>query len=1678
MRMKLTKNEWLCAGIWIGILSIAAGPVGTATGWVANAQTLSTTTVQGTVYLANGQPGAGTIDVSWPSFTTANGLAVAAGRMTVTIAPDGFMSVNLAPNQGATPAGLYYTAVYHRSDGTTSTEYWVVPSAAQAALGQVRAQLMPAAQAVQTVSKAYVDQSIAELTQSLLTASGGTLSGPLYLNGDPTQPLQAADKHYVDAEFGTAVPLSGGSMTGALTDSSGFVGPLTGNVTGNVSGTSTNVTGVVQPGNGGTGAATAAAALANLGGLPLAGGTLTGALTGPNITATQLGGTYQVDRFPGVDFGAQLQACLSAVSATFGGICDARNFTGSLSMGSNLTISTANATVLLPCATISTANQVVVTAGTRNVALKGCALRGASTASGSQGGTVFLYSGAGAMVQVGDPAYAADTNGFHLDNVAINTTAASNATAQGLVAYRTQEMDLESLYFLGNSNQTGMTLDGTGNYTGGTFLDNALNGFQTAVNAIGHQVSNPATTDWMNASTFARLHIDCPTSGGNPIAGTYGINLQQGDGNTFTGGDVEGCSTALHLGVNAQNNTIVGLRNENSTSQVVADAGSAYNNWMTGGTMFTGKLTDNGTRNSFLDTFHRSFNGMNGDWYGSQFDGTVTNHYRVGIGTGNERGLLNRYQTDYGYRWTIGLSDATAGEQYYQVLDELNSVYRLSIGQYNHGQSSTNNQTVINAAGTGAVVLNGSNNSGTGGVVFGSGGATESTVATVSNAGNAQFNGTLLVGGTSQSTGTMTVRNNADAEVDYYLWPGLTASQKGSFTYKDWNGNSQWYMVKDASNNWALNSATGGLDSFKAYQSSNSGDTYINASNSSGVVRVNYETGSGAGFNIYGGGSSTLYASFTGAAAIKFPGLAAGSGHNCLQIDTSGYITNTGSACGTGSGGGTGTVSSGTAGQIAYYTGNGTSIGGISAVPVSAGGTGASTSAGALANLGAQASIPGLAGDGAATPGILVSGNVAAATATSKVINATRYASQYATGGSGTSASPWTGWETAVTTAPANSHIHFPAGYYSTATGISPAANGLLLTGDGSIATVITATAAMPYVVGLPSNGSVRQLSIRDMYFEANNLATYGIFDFDNTNYDRSMIENVGTSDAVSHGVVVRRCQMCTLRNVSSWTNGGHGFSFEGANASVGIGLTASGSARDGFALRQCTDTTGNSDCGLVGMTLQAAVTATSTTMTVDDASYLPVLPATFNMAYTEQVTITAATGNVLTVTRGANSTTPTAWPAGTQMTGVGGATFSGAMTLVQTQSEANANNGASINTGAPVVFTGGWFEGNGAGSTTAGDGFRISGPNVVINGLRVTAGRNSNASPSIWAVHLLPGAQNAQIGSMMVGSGGGTGDSQYYAPNIDASLSSGTIGPFANNNGNVVSPLVNIGVPVGTITENVVNAQQLNMTSAGYSINAPYGVSINGSNAANRFAFDSSGNPALYVGAVAQIDCSAGRCNLPPASSYGYTASPRLGFPDDASTTGWAHPAVDSLAYYSAGTQLLSMGPGGVLVAGQTPETQNNKGAVNGYAPLNSSGQVPAANLPVSATSNYLMTWSSPAINSTLSGSASWSIMRTIQPITFKEFSLLITSSSASGTWTTQPNIEVSDGTNTCILTIPNSTYSVYGAPTGTAGTGCSFASGVTLTMYANAGSGGTNPNPGRGNFVATYCMTGATGC
>jgi hypothetical protein len=116
--MKLTIQRPITARLW---LMICVAWIGMNAGAIA--QEFATTTVQGTVYLANGRPGSGVLQLSWPAFTTANNQAVAAGRINVTIGADGYVSVKLAPNLGSTPAGLYYTAVYHLSDGTTSSEY-------------------------------------------------------------------------------------------------------------------------------------------------------------------------------------------------------------------------------------------------------------------------------------------------------------------------------------------------------------------------------------------------------------------------------------------------------------------------------------------------------------------------------------------------------------------------------------------------------------------------------------------------------------------------------------------------------------------------------------------------------------------------------------------------------------------------------------------------------------------------------------------------------------------------------------------------------------------------------------------------------------------------------------------------------------------------------------------------------------------------------------------------------------------------------------------------------------------------------------------------------------------------------------------------------------------------------------------------------------------------------------------------------------------------------------------------------------------------------------------------------------------------------------------------------------------------------------------------------------------
>ena len=116
------------------LLAGVCAAVGTAS-W---AQTPTTTTISDIVYRADGGLAGGTLLISWPTFSTAAGQAVAAGRKSVTLGPGGVLSVALVPNTGSTPAGTFYTVVYQLDDGTVKTEYWIVTSTSPATIAAVR----------------------------------------------------------------------------------------------------------------------------------------------------------------------------------------------------------------------------------------------------------------------------------------------------------------------------------------------------------------------------------------------------------------------------------------------------------------------------------------------------------------------------------------------------------------------------------------------------------------------------------------------------------------------------------------------------------------------------------------------------------------------------------------------------------------------------------------------------------------------------------------------------------------------------------------------------------------------------------------------------------------------------------------------------------------------------------------------------------------------------------------------------------------------------------------------------------------------------------------------------------------------------------------------------------------------------------------------------------------------------------------------------------------------------------------------------------------------------------------------------------------------------------------------------------------------------------------------------
>src|SRR5712671_2519510 len=253
------------------------------------------TSVVDTVYRADGTAAQGVLVISWPAFVAANGTAVVGGALNVTLGTNGALNVALSANSGANPPGIYYTVVFQLGPGEVRTEYWVVPTSSPASLAQVRTTpgagtAVPAASiqyvntavatkandnavvhliGTETVSgtktfaappnvptpvgtgdvtnKAYVDSAIATVgAGNFLPTAGGAMTGALTLSGNPTAPLQASPKQYVDLSAAAKADLVSGMVpTGELgSGAASALNCLLGNGTWGPCGSSANATAI------------------------------------------------------------------------------------------------------------------------------------------------------------------------------------------------------------------------------------------------------------------------------------------------------------------------------------------------------------------------------------------------------------------------------------------------------------------------------------------------------------------------------------------------------------------------------------------------------------------------------------------------------------------------------------------------------------------------------------------------------------------------------------------------------------------------------------------------------------------------------------------------------------------------------------------------------------------------------------------------------------------------------------------------------------------------------------------------------------------------------------------------------------------------------------------------------------------------------------------------------------------------------------------------------------------------------------------------------------------------------------------------------------------------------------------------------------------------------------------
>lgn len=181
-----------------------------------------------------------------------------------------------------------------------------------------------------------------------------------------------------------------------------------------------------------------------------------------------------------------------------------------------------------------------------------------------------------------------------------------------------------------------------------------------------------------------------------------------------------------------------------------------------------------------------------------------------------------------------------------------------------------------------------------------------------------------------------------------------------------------------------------------------------------------------------------------------------------------------------------------------------------------------------------------------------------------------RQASDFATAGDGSIASPWRGWEKAVQTATDGTTIYFANGVYRTDTGISITADRIALVGAPARGTTILAGAKMGAVISSVRT-TAHTLSLEKLVVDGNNLAQQGIVVSRVSSYDSPVLEDVMVRKAAQTGILVTACQLCQMRGIASAQNGGAGIDFEGDNGSVAMGINSAYNGGAGLVVRAAT---------------------------------------------------------------------------------------------------------------------------------------------------------------------------------------------------------------------------------------------------------------------------------------------------------------------------------------------------------------------------------------------------------------------------------------------------------------------------------------------------------------------------